>query len=108
MSEHKKLKYTKQLMVLLWLLVLLLVNTGLCNVARSYKGFDSCSMYAYGSTVLYKHYMYEASGCRHQVLHVSAVGSALSYGLLELQGTGNITRFELRQISTTVECVEVR
>jgi len=71
MSEHKKLKYTRQLMVLLWLLMLLLVNTGLCNVARSYKGFDSCSMYAYGSTVLYKHYMYEASGCRHQVLHVS-------------------------------------
>ena len=59
MSEHKKLKYTRQLMVLLWLLMLLLVNTGLCNVARSYKGFDSCSMYAYGSTVLYKHYMYE-------------------------------------------------
>lgn len=77
MSEHKKLKYTRQLMVLLWLLMLLLVNTGLCNVARSYKGFDSCSMYAYGSTVLYKHYMYEASGCRHQVLHVSAVRPCL-------------------------------
>lgn len=45
----------------LWLLMLLLVNTGLRNVTRSYKGFDSCIMYAYGSFGLYK-YMYEVRG----------------------------------------------